>query len=324
MKLIEDSQKYESELRRDKFLSYSEWAEIKLLEKPEELDYCYRCNRPLDPLSWLDPEFYTLPCWDCMGKKKSEREIRIEGIIRNIRDFYVGRILGDRYFQLFLVDGIYFSNTLPHRYSEFKKVINSLNPPSRNDIWFLDWKTGFPKTISMENLEGIKIVNLSSMYKDIELGKKRIVVGNYEILMPEEVKADIRHRTRYGIFSKSNDNRKSKRIKINERCYRLYNNDNDKVKSIFKILKNGEEIAFRSLSYCDYVILKLALMRDRAFLKFVFEILCEISKQVAWYRDSVFLKNTVLIDPKKTNKVNFIWNPISQDYMDDYINISLL
>lgn len=324
MKLIEDSRKHESELRRDKFLSYSEWTEIKLLEKPEELDYCYRCNRPLDPLSWLDPEFYTLPCWECMGKKKSEREIRVEGLIRNIRDFYISRILGDRYFQLFLVDGVYFSNTIPHRYSEFKKVINSLDPPSRNDIWFLDWKVGFPKIISMKNLDGIKIINLSSMYKNIELGKKKIIVGDYEILMPEEVKADIRHRTRYGIFSKSNDNRKSKRIKINEKCYRLYNNDNDKVKSIFKVLKCGEEIAFRSLSYCDYVILKLTLMRNRTFLKFVFEILCEISKQVAWYRDSVFLKNTIQIDPKKINRVNFIWNPISQDYMEDYINISIL
>ena len=324
MKLIEDPVKFEKELERDKFLSYRDLAEIKLLQNPEDIEYCYRCNEPLDPLSWLDPEFYTLPCWECMGKRRSEREIRTEGIIRNIKDFYTNRILGDRYFQLFLVDNIYFQNTLPHQYSEFKKVINLLNPPSRNDIWFLDWKVGFPKIISRDNLDGIKIVNLSSLYKNIELGKTKTVIGDYEILMPEEVNPDIRYRTRYGIFSKSNDNRKSKRIKVGEKYYRLYNTDNDKIKSIFRILKNGEEIAFRSLSYRDYVVLKLALMRNRSFLKFVFEIFCEISKQVGFYRDSIFLKNLIRIDPKKVNRINFIWNPISPDYQEDYINISLL
>jgi hypothetical protein len=324
MEVIENPVKFEEELRINKLLSYRDWVEIRLLEDQSEKEFCYRCNKPLDPLSWFDPDFFTLPCWDCMGKRKSEREVMVENIQRNIKDFYFSKIQGDRYFQLFIVDSIYFTNTIPHRYSEFKKVLSKLELPSRNDVWFLDWKAGFPKIISEKNIDGIKVVNLSSKYSNIELGKTKVVVDDYEIIMPEEVKPDTRHRTRYGIFSKGNDNRRSKRIKIGDRCYRLYNTDEDNVKSIFKILKGGEEIAFRSLSYQDYVILKLALMRDRSFLKFVFEILIELSRQVEIYRDSVFLRNTVLVDPKKTNRVNIVWNPISEEVIKDYINISVL
>jgi len=321
--LINSPEKFESELKRFKFLDYYTWAEIKLLEKEEDKEFCYRCNKPLEPLTWLEPGFFMLPCWDCIGRRKTEREILVENIIRNIREFYMNRV-GDRYFQLYIIDGIYFKNTLPHNYTEFKKVINSLNPPSRNDIWFLDWVPGYPKVISQKNIDGIKIVNLSSRYKNIELGKTKIVVEDYEIIMPEEVKPDTKHRTRYGIFSKGNDNRNSKRIKIGDKTYKLFNTDNPKVKSLFKILKNGEEVALRSLPYQDYVILKLALMRDRTFLKFVFDLLTELSKQVKYYRDAVFLKNTILIDPKKDSKINFIWNSISDEIIDDFTNISLL
>ena len=323
MEIIKDPAAFERELERDKFMSYREWAEIKALEDPAKIGYCYRCNKPLSPLSTLDPEFFTLPCWDCVGKKRTEREVVVESVIRNIRDFYMSRVLGDRYFQLFMIDSIYFSNTLPHAYPEFKKVISKLNPPSRNDIWFLDWIPGFPKIISTKNLEGLRIVNLSSHY-NISLEKKRVVVDDFEIRFPEEIKTGTRHRTRYGIFSKGNDNRKSKRIKLGDRCFQLYNTDNPSIKSVFKIYQRGDEVAIRSLSYQDYVILKLALLRDRSFLKFVFDILNELSRQVGMFRDAVFLKNTVLIDPRKEPKINLVWNPISDEVMDDYVNISLL
>lgn len=305
-------------------LTYQEWAEINVLTKPEEREVCYRCSRPLDPLSHYDPGFYTLPCWDCIGKRKNDREVMVENIIRNIRDYYMGRILGDRYFQLFIVDPIYYSNTLPHTYSEFKYVISQLGPPPRNDIWFIDWRPGYPKLICRENLGGLKIVNLSHRYPDLEMGKTKITVAGYEILLPTEVNPDTRHKTRYGIFSKGSDNRKSKRLKVGEKCYRLWNTDNDSIKSIFKVQKNGEEIAFRSLKFSDYVILKLALMRNRPFLKFLFDLLSELSRQVSVLRDPIFLKNSVMIDPKKTGKVNLLWNPISPDYDPDYVNISIL
>jgi hypothetical protein len=186
-------------------MGYRIWAEIRGLEDPAKRETCYRCNKPLEPLSPLDPEFFTLPCWDCVGKKRTERELVVESVIRNIRDFYMGKVLGDRYFQLFMIDPIYFANTLPHAYPEFKRVISKLNPPSRNDIWFLDWVPGFPKIISGKNLEGLKIVNLSSHYT-IELDKKVVKVDDYEIRWPEEIRTGTRHRTRYGIFSQGNDN----------------------------------------------------------------------------------------------------------------------
>lgn len=323
MEIIEDPIQFERKLIRDKFMSYRVWAEIRGLEDPAKRETCYRCNKPLEPLSTLDPEFFTLPCWDCVGKKRTERELTVESVVRNIRDFYMGKVLGDRYFQLFLIDPIYFTNTIPHVYPEFKKVISKLNPPSRNDIWFLDWVPGFPKIITTQNLEGLKIVNLSSHYK-IELDKKVVKVDDYEIRWPEEIRTGTRHRTRYGIFSQGNDNRKSKRLKLGDRCFQLYNTDNLKIKSLFKLYHRGEEVGFRSLSYQDYVILKLALMRDRSFLKFVFDILSDLTRQIGVYRDAVFLKNTVLIDPKKTPKLNLVWNPISDEVMDDYVNISLL
>ena len=323
MEIIKDPIQYERTLIRDKFMGYRIWAEIRGLEDPAKRETCYRCNKPLEPLSPLDPEFFTLPCWDCVGKKRTERELVVESVIRNIRDFYMGKVLGDRYFQLFMIDPIYFANTLPHAYPEFKRVISKLNPPSRNDIWFLDWVPGFPKIISGKNLEGLKIVNLSSHYT-IELDKKVVKVDDYEIRWPEEIRTGTRHRTRYGIFSQGNDNRKSKRLKLGDHCYQLYNTDNLNIKSIFKLYRRGEEVAFRSLGYQDYVILKLALLRDRSFLKFVFDILSELTRQISVFRDAVFLKNTVLIDPKKTSKLNLVWNPISDEVMSDYVNISLL
>ena len=323
MEIIEDPIGFERTLLRDHFMGYRVWAEIRGLEDPAKKETCYRCNKRLEPLSTLDPEFFTLPCWDCIGRKRTERELVVESVVRNIRDFYMGKVLGDRYFQLFLIDPIYFTNTLPHVYPEFKKVISKLNPPSRNDIWFLDWVPGFPKIITTSNLEGLKIVNLSSHYK-IELDKKVVKVDDYEIKWPEEIKTGTRHRTRYGIFSRGNDNRKSKRLKLGDRCFQLYNTDNPNIKSLFKLYQKGEEVGFKGLGYQDYVILKLALMRDRSFLKFVFDILSDLTRQIGVYRDAVFLKNTVLIDPKKTPKLNLVWNPISDEVMDDYVNISLL
>lgn len=323
MEIIEDPIFHERILKRDHFIDYREWAEIRVLEDPSKRETCYRCNKDLEPLSRLDPEFFTLPCWDCVGKKKTERELVVESVVRNIRDFYLSKVLGDRYFQLFIIDPIYFSNTLPHRYPEFKRVISKLNPPSRNDIWFLDWCPGFPKIISEKNLEGLKIVNLSSHYQ-IEIEKRRVMIDDYEILFPEEITTGSRHRTRYGIFSKGSDNRKSKRIRLGDRCFQLYNTDNPNIKSFFKLHYKGEEVGLKGLSYQDYVIIKLSLMRNRSFLKFVFDILSDLVRQVGIFRDAVFLKNTVLIDPKKSTKLNLVWNPISDEIMDDFVNISMI
>ena len=88
----------EEEVKDRHFLRYSDYCEIKLLFKPEEYGKCYRCNKSLEPLTYLDPDFYYIPCWDCASKKKTERDMMTETIHRNIRDYY-NKIQGDRYFQ---------------------------------------------------------------------------------------------------------------------------------------------------------------------------------------------------------------------------------
>ena len=158
-KFADNPLEFEKDIKQSKFIDYQEFCEIKMMMVPDEEGFCYRCNSPLDPLTYLEPSFYYCPCWDCSSKKKTEQDALTEGIIRNIKEFY-SKLIGDRYYQLFLVDDIYFKTTLPHDYDVFKKVVNSLSPPSRNDIWFLDWIPGYPKIISMENLSGIKIVDI--------------------------------------------------------------------------------------------------------------------------------------------------------------------
>jgi len=322
MEIYNDTKKLETELKTYNFLDYQSWSEINLLGNLSEDSRCYRCNKPLSPLTWIEKNFYYLPCWNCV-KRKTEKAILTENIVQEIKNFYTSRILGDRYLQLFLVDPIYFSNTLPHEYSVFKKIINSLTPPSRNDIWFLDWKPGYPKIISQENLEGLKIVNLSTRYPEIILGKNSVKVGDYEIILPEVSIMDSSHYHRSSILNK-NGERRSKKLRMGEKCVRFFNTDNPNIKSILRLTKGGEEIALRSLSYSDYAAIKLSIMRDKTFLRFIFEILIELSRNSKIFRDGVFLKNTILIDPQKNPKINFIWNSVSPDFMEDYVNISLI
>lgn len=322
MNLIDNESEFIDNLESNNFFGYRDYAEISLLRESTEESMCYRCNKPLKPLTWLDPSYYYLPCWDCIGKRKTEKTIATENILKNIKDFYSTKILGDRYFQLFISESKYFSNTIPHDYSIFKKAISSINPPSRNDIWYLDRKPGYPKIISLDNLNGLKLVNLSNTY-EISLDKEIIKVGDYEILLPEFVSFDSVHHSRNSIINK-NGNRKTKRLKIGERCIKFYNTEKDNVKSIFKLLKNGYDITTRTLTYQDYAVIKLAIMRNKTYLRLVFDILNEILKSVGIYRDSVFLKNTIIIDPKRDLHFNLIWNPLAEKILDNYLNISIL
>ena len=323
MKCLNNSEELGREIRQKHFMGYQEFSEIKLTFDADEDGYCYRCNSPLEPLTYLDPGFYYCPCWSCASKRKSERAALTEGIIRNIKDFY-SRLPGDRYYQLFLVDDIYFRTTFPHDYNVFKKVVNSLDPPGRNEIWFLDWIPGYPKIISMDNLEGIKIVNLTRLYNNIVIEKDKTIIGDYEIRYPEFVSFDNKHHSRYSILNPNGD-RKSKRLKIGDQCIKLSNTEFDNVKSIFKLYKNGEEYPIRNLTYQDYVIIKLGIMRNKAFTKLIFDIVLEVSKFVGTLRDTVFLKNTVLLDPDKgATGFNLLWSPISEYKTNDFINISII
>lgn len=321
MKFIKTSaEDFENELLDTKFMNYEDYSEINLLRKLNDDCFCLRCNELREPLTYLDINYYYLPCWDCVGSRKSDRIEGTNNIIRNIKDFY-SRILGDRYYQLFIVDDIYRKATLSHEYEVFKNVVNSLNPPSRNDIWFLDWEKGFPKIISKENIDGIKIVNLSKLYSVITTDKSSIKINNYEILYPEFSNYDNKHHSRYSILNISSD-RKTKKLRLSEdKCIIFFNNQSNNSKSIFKIKKDGKDINFNEIPYSDFVILKLILMRNKSFLKLIFDIVNEIIKSIGIFRDSVFLKNTIVMDPIKDKKFNLTWIP--KEFKEDYINISI-
>lgn len=326
MKILSNPSVLVDSVLKPGFLSYPEYAEIKLLEPGGDSSFCYRCGESLVPLTYLEPEFYYQPCWDCVDakKRKSERQSVVDGVLRNIKEFYYSRILGDRYLQLFIIDPIYFRNTLPHEYSMFKKVIGHLSPPSRNDIWFLDWVPGYPKVISLENLNGLQLVNLSEFY-DIDNQAEKIVIGDYEVIFPELVNYDSKHHSRYSLFNKAKSI-KTKRLKIGDKCIKFYNTERDNIKSIFKLLKNGEEINIGSLRKQDFAIIKLALMRNKNCLRLIFEVILEIIKACGKFRDTVFLKNTILIDPKKDKELNLLWTIKSYEELvsDETINISII
>ena len=325
MKILSNLEILQETILNPGFLSYQDYAEIKLLESGSEDSFCYRCGESLKPLTYLEPNFYYQPCWKCVdSKRKSERQNIVDGILRNIKEFYYSRILGDRYLQLFIIDPIYFKNTLPHEYSMFKKVINHLNPPSRNDIWFLDWIPGFPKIISLENLDGLQLVNLSELYK-IENKTDKIIIGDYEIVFPELVNYDSKHHSRYSLFNKARAI-KTKRLKIGEKCIKFYNTEKNNVKSIFRLLKNGEEINIGSLRKQDFAIIKLAIMRNKTCLRLIFEVVLEILKACREFKDTVFLRNSVYIDPKKDKCFNLLWTIKSYEELveDDTINISII
>lgn len=307
------------------FIDYYDYCEIKLQSLPD--DHCYKCGKVLEPLTLLDPEFYIMPCWDCSSTRISNREVATDSIIKNIKEFY-NKLLGDRYFQLFIVDDIYLKTTFPHNYNIFKKVILSLNPPSRKDIWFLDWVPGYPKIISQDNINGLKIVNITKLYREPELNKDVIRVGDYEILLPELIKHNKKSFSRYSIFGEDKKgDRKRKRLKFGDTDIRLYDTSDKNVKSVFKILKNGEEVNTSDLTYQDFVIIKLALMRDKDFMRILFEVIIETLRYVGIFNDTVFLKNSIIVstNPKKANNIfNLIWSSDSEYKLDNIINISII
>lgn len=325
MKLTDSEEQLAKDIYEKHLMSYRDYCEIKLIYSPSKdgSDYCFRCNKYLEPLTYLEPNFAYLPCWNCAPKKKTEVDFLTEGIVRNIKEFY-SRLLGDRYLQLFVIDDIYFKTTFPHEYGTFKKVVNSLNPPSRNDIWFLDWLPGYPKIISLENLQGLKIVNLTKLYSGFTLGTDKIEIGDYQIILPEIVKFDQKRQSRYSLFT--NGDRKTKRVKVGDICYKLFNTDDPDVKSILKLQrKDGTEVALRSVSYQDYVIIKLAIMRNKTFMRLIYDILYESFKFMGYFRDTIFLKNTVYLSPRKSDTVfNLIWTPLSEHKNSNYINVSII
>lgn len=311
------------ETDENNFMDYYEMAEVQLLEPRTSEGFCYRCNSDLKPLTYLQPDFYYLPCWDCMSRNIPERKAISEGILYNIKDFY-NIILGDRFFQLFVVDDIYLKTTFPHSYTVFKRVLNSLDTPSRADLWFLDWLPGYPRIINLENLPGLKIVNVTAKHSIFQTDKTRMKIDDFEIILPEIVDPDITHRARHSLFAGKNG--RSRRIEVGEFCYKLYDTDEPGTKSIFRLKRGGEDCPISSLTHREFVIIKLAFMRNKTFTRFLFSMLFEILKNTGVYRDTIFLKNTVTISPENNNKINLVWTTKSPYHKKggDFTNLSII
>lgn len=331
MNILENSIEFEKRLLSSNNLTYRDYLEIKLISDIE-LPKCYKCNSELQPLTQLDRSFYQLPCWDCVNNDSRgvDKSVVVGGILKAIKDFYMNRVLGDYYFQLFIVDPIYFSNTLPHGFSEFKKVINSISLPDRKDLWFLDWKPGYPKIISMKNLSGIKTVNLNKVYENsCEITKDYIRIKDYKIYPPEIVQFDPKHYSRYNIYNSSIvGNNKSKRLRIGDNCIKFYNTPDSNIKSIFRVMHKNSECSIKSISYQDYALMKLLIMRSRPFLKIVFDILTELSRNTGTLNDTVFLRNEIKINPDRKDKVSVYWSSFFTDSIEtsksNTINISII
>lgn len=323
MTVINNSKELIDKVRAYNFMGFKEYMESTITSPNSEDGYCYKCKKRLEPLTYINKEFFYQPCWDCCSSKRRDIKAQIDRIIDTIGEYYYNIVLGDRYLQLFIVDDIYYQNTLPHEYSIFKKIINSLEPPSRNDIWFLDWKPGYPKIISVDNMQGLKLVNLSQQY-EVKNEENTIIVGNYKINFPEIIEADSKHYSRYNILNSTGE-RRSKRLKLDKDSFiKFYNTEFDAIKSIFKLTTlEGNDVAIRDLTYQDYVIIKLAIMRNKKFLKLIFEIILELAKSVSLIKDTVFLKNTVMINPSATTSISLLWNPLSPYKDKDSINISI-
>ena len=309
------------------FLNYQNFIENEIVfNKLGERSTCYSCGKNRSPLTWLERDFYYLPCRDCIKRKSDIIESK-EEIIRNVKSFYK-KTMNDRHFQLFILDDIYIDRTFPHCFDTFEQTLKLLTlPKDRDDLWFLDWKVGYPKTLCPENIKGIKLVSLTNYFKKFINEDERIIVGNYEIKFPEKMPYDNKHQSRYNILNKDNDARRVKRLRIptlsEDTCIKFYATGED-LNSIFKLYKDGVEVNPTTISHLDSLIIKLAILRNKQCIKLIQEIIYELLRDIGYYRDSIFLKNNILLDPNKDKTLNLSWFYDNSKLNKKLINISIL
>jgi len=319
-----DLSELESHLLESHFLTIQSYYEMELCKK-HDYEKCYKCGENRSPLTYIDEDAYYLPCWGCLNNKYERAQV-ILTVQSAIRDYF-SRVIKDRYLQMFLVSDHYFNWTLGHTYSEFKEVLKNLQKYSRNKIWFLDWIPGFPKTISLDNLEGIKVKLIDDWY-DIDSGKDEIKINSWVVKFPEVIPFDSRHHYRYNIFNSAIDPKLVKRIRLKDEadnCIKFFSSeDNPAHKTIFRI-ENWDGELIKNLSEQDLVVTKLVLMRNKFFMKLISQIVDELVKNCGIFRDSAFLRNTILTNPKNENsKVNLSWTYDKNNDKDNFINISIL
>lgn len=316
-------------LETSHFLNYQDYIENKiLLWGNDNSDKCFNCGSPRTPLTWIERDFYYLPCRQCIKRKQDIIAVRDE-IIRNIKAYYK-KIIGDRHFQLFILDDVYLHRTFPHDFETFVKVLRQLDlPENRDELWFLDWKPGYPKILNIDNLDGICLVSLSKYFKEFQNSEKSIKVGDYEIHFPERIPYDAKHYSRYNLLNKSSDTRRSKRLRLNgwnydnDNCIKFYSAGED-WNTIFTITKDGNPVNVLDLSHLDTLILKLAVLRNKFCMRLIYEIIYELLDDIGCYRDGIFLKNTILLDPGKEKTLNLSWLQDRSKLNNQLINISIL
>lgn len=323
-----DAIELEDHLLQEHFLSMQAYYEMEPLRIKDMI--CYKCGHYRPPLTYIEPTGFMMPCWDCITSKYEKTQY-INTIRSAIIDYY-GKVITDRYLQMFLINDIYFESSLRHTYSEFKDVLKELqkhNKYDRNKIWFLDWMEGYPRTICIENLKGIKVILIDDYY-DVKSEKTSIRINSWKIEYPEIVPFDQRHHSKYNILNISGDSKNTKRLRLKNsqknECIKFYNNQRSRCKSLFRITdQNGDVINPSQLSEQDLTVTKLVLLRNKSFTKLILSMVEELLGNVSYFSDSVFLKNTVLIDPnqnKLEKRVNISWLP--EKIKDNYINISIL
>ena len=313
---FQDYESFGNHLRNNHFLEFSNLYEILQRDKTERETNLVLNNTEFK-YSVPDPELYE-------DLDKYQKDIYTRTTLSAISDYYEKSVKGDRFLQLFLIDPIYQESTLTHDFVEFKRVLQSLKNLDRTKIGFLDFVQGYPKIITDSNIQGLRMVDIDNYYK-LENLDSEICLNDYHIKYPEIVPFDIRHYYRYNILNTSGATRQTSRLRLcdqsgkkSDKCIKFYGKSD--VKSIFELLgKNGAEPD--SISYQDLVVLKLVLLRNKKFLNVIFDVILSILPNIGIFRDSVFLKNTVTINPGNKNNLNITWIP---EYKEDFINISIL
>lgn len=290
-------------------LTIPDWFEINIFKHPGK------------SIIYLDNKYnYQQPDWDKIGRYGKKQAI---STVQDVISDYYGMIRGDRFFQLFIIDDIYFNSVPSHDFTEFKEVLKKFDSKDRNKIWFIDFKPGYPRIIDLKNLDGLKIVDIDKYYK-LENLDTEIKLNDYSIKYPEIVSLDSRHYYKFNILNESSTSQVKKlRLRDTDKCIRFFNNSEvPEVKSIFKIFKSGVQIDnFDLIPNQDYIVLKLVLLRNKKFVKLIFDVLESSFKTIRDLRDSVFLRNTVTVNPDNQQDLSISWLP---EWREDYLNISIL
>lgn len=282
---------------------------------------CLKCGSHRTPLSTVvGANSYFLPCWRCIGEDRYEKPQAIETVQKAIRDYY-SLVEGDRFLQMYLSDSIFPGETLPHGYTEFKGILKKLQGLygiDRNKLWIPDFLPGYPRVLSVENIRGIKIVDIERVFKIKYQEDGSLTVNGITIQPASLIPHDQRHFSRYNILNINNpktDYRNTKRVRVGDKALKLFNNRGTDTKSLFQVsesdLPSGLEL-----------VIKILILRNRSLFRLISSVVSELIKSIGTFRDSVFLRNTVIINPGSSLKVNLSWTP--QEEKEGYINISIL